>query len=309
MSVSLSLRQVDALTCALRNAALAARVQGVDVASLGNKEIYVVLQANVAGHAKRVCAPLQQIVDLWLGESSLPAERIDQDIALHFVQDALRTHGLPSPWELFDWQGLIGFASDDDVHVPKIRLRSDALDLYLDELPQSLHTPPTVWPNLPVDTRWVLDTTRLDGAALTSLGAGDVICVTRAQGTLFAGAAPLFSFYIQDDFLMIEETQDDYSDAEINEDQPDTHDSAALKLDALPVTVSFVLGKRTMTVAEIGSLYPGMTIPLDYVTPHVDVLAGGIVCARGELVRIGETLGVEISKITPALSGEPVSSP
>lgn len=54
-----------------------------------------------------------------------------------------------------------------------------------------------------------------------------------------------------------------------------------------------------MRVGDVSALQCGMIIPLEQPAPYVDVMAGSMRVARGELVRIGQDLGVEISEISP----------
>jgi len=212
---------------------------------------------------------------------------------------------LPSPGNLLQWQSVVAFVSEPAPAPAVVELRGEVFPVYLDKLPPALRAQPTLCPHLPVDIRWMLDTVVLQADVLAELAPGDVICVSPERGTLYAGPIPIFSFYLQDECLMLEDTKDQAAPDNANGGA----EARSLDLQALPVTVSFVLGKRTMSVADISSLYPGMTISLDHVSPRVDVMAGGAVLASGELVRIGETLGVEINTLAPAIGGEPVNSP
>lgn len=312
MKTDLALRQVDPAACALRNRVLAARAAHIDLASLKIGEPYVAFDVRWKDEPHRAFIALQQLLDLWLGEASLPAEQIESDIALRFVQECLAQQGLPSPDERMQWLNATGFAGHPDDMPPLIRLRSGPFDLFLDGLPATEDAIPVTVPELPIEAHWVLDTVPLTTADIAALTPGDVIVITAAYGCLRAGDRPLFCFHLLEDFLMLEETfaglgphSDDedtssldplYAPAETQDAGPP--DRAAAAIESLPVSVSLILGKRTMTVAEIGGLQAGMTIPLEDVSPYVTLMAGNVVLGQGELVRVGETLGVEISNMT-----------
>ncbi|RYF59501.1 MAG: YscQ/HrcQ family type III secretion apparatus protein [Comamonadaceae bacterium] len=309
MSHRLALREADPATCLLRNEVLKARVANSQVSHLDRKQSYVSMGAVCGDRQHRVFVALQPLIDFWLGDASVPAERIDRDIALHFMSEALLEQGLPSPSEAFQWHSVIGFATADDMAVPLVHMQGGPFELYLDHVPDIFHQPVAVSPDLPIDIRWVVGKVTLPCSALVDLGTGDVIRVPLAPGILHTGNTPLFSFVIQGDFLMIDELEPEHVGHPVDTDDTDIDATAPIALEALPVTVSFVLGRRTMPVADISSLQPGMTLSLDYVSAHVDVMAGGRVLARGELVRIGETLGVEIQQTMPPIGAEPADLP
>ncbi|KUM28947.1 hypothetical protein AU467_01475 [Mesorhizobium loti] len=69
-------------------------------------------------------------------------------------------------------------------------------------------------------------------------------------------------------------------------------------LDELPVALAFEIGRTAMPVGEVRQLAPGAIVPLADVTkPAVDILANGKRVGRGEIVRIGESLGVRIERM------------
>ncbi|TIS67787.1 MAG: YscQ/HrcQ family type III secretion apparatus protein [Mesorhizobium sp.] len=69
-------------------------------------------------------------------------------------------------------------------------------------------------------------------------------------------------------------------------------------LDELPVALAFELGRTAMPLGEIRQLAPGAIVPLANVTKEtVDIIANGKRVGRGEIVRIGESLGVRIARM------------
>jgi type III secretion protein Q len=69
-------------------------------------------------------------------------------------------------------------------------------------------------------------------------------------------------------------------------------------IDSLPINVTFELGRRDMSLAELRSLGPGYVFDLGKALEEpVDILANGRRIGRGEIVRIGETLGVRALRL------------
>ena len=72
---------------------------------------------------------------------------------------------------------------------------------------------------------------------------------------------------------------------------------------ALPITVE--LGRVSMSIRELLDTGPGSVIELDReATDPVDILAGGRIIARGEVVVIGRTLGVRVTELTRSIDKE-----
>ena len=65
---------------------------------------------------------------------------------------------------------------------------------------------------------------------------------------------------------------------------------------ALPVLVEFELGRLEMTLGELAGLQPGYVFPLPAFVEgaNVTIRANGRACGRGELVAVGDTLGVRL---------------
>ncbi|TGQ68250.1 MAG: YscQ/HrcQ family type III secretion apparatus protein [Mesorhizobium sp.] len=69
-------------------------------------------------------------------------------------------------------------------------------------------------------------------------------------------------------------------------------------LDELPVALAFEIGRTAMPLGEVRQLAPGAIVALTDVTQEtVDIIANGKRVGRGEIVRIGENLGVRIVRM------------
>lgn len=69
-------------------------------------------------------------------------------------------------------------------------------------------------------------------------------------------------------------------------------------LDDLPVTLVFEVSRIAMPLKEISGLTPGAVVKVaDMSSPGVDLVANGKRIGRGEIVRIGDGLGVQVTRI------------
>lgn len=69
-------------------------------------------------------------------------------------------------------------------------------------------------------------------------------------------------------------------------------------LRAVPLEVTARVGTTHLSVEQILALGEGAVVELDRAaTEPIDVLVGGAVVARGEIVAAGESFGVRISEI------------
>jgi len=66
----------------------------------------------------------------------------------------------------------------------------------------------------------------------------------------------------------------------------------------VPVKVSVEVGRARMTLAELIKLSPGSVVELDRDAHQpVDILVGGKLVARGEVVTIGDKYGVRVTNV------------
>ena len=69
-------------------------------------------------------------------------------------------------------------------------------------------------------------------------------------------------------------------------------------LDDIPVKLLFELGRIELSLAEIRQLAPGALVPLQRpLEDSVDILANGRRIGRGNLVQIGDSLGIRITRL------------
>jgi flagellar motor switch protein FliN len=72
-------------------------------------------------------------------------------------------------------------------------------------------------------------------------------------------------------------------------------------LRAVPLEVTARIGTAQLSVAQLLALGEGAVVELDRAaTEPIDVLVGGAVVARGEIVAVGESFGVRVTEIVNA---------
>lgn len=71
-------------------------------------------------------------------------------------------------------------------------------------------------------------------------------------------------------------------------------------LNSLPVSVVFEMGRLEMSVGEVRQLAPGVMLPLARPLEEIlDIVVNGKRIGRGSLVRIGDGLGVRVTRLQP----------
>lgn len=81
-------------------------------------------------------------------------------------------------------------------------------------------------------------------------------------------------------------------------DQQDGATPPLVDADALPIALSFEIGRHEMALGELRRLAPGRALSLGVPTDApVTVLANGRAIARGEIVAIGDALGVRLTEL------------
>ncbi|MGB9866954.1 MAG: flagellar motor switch phosphatase FliY [Bacillota bacterium] len=87
-----------------------------------------------------------------------------------------------------------------------------------------------------------------------------------------------------------------------SESEPEPQGLAVPAVREVPIVIGVRLGRVKMKLSELESVGQGGTILLDQMEGSaVDVICGGLVVARGELVVVGDSYGVRITQI---LNGE-----
>lgn len=88
------------------------------------------------------------------------------------------------------------------------------------------------------------------------------------------------------------------NDNEVNADTAEAGNDAGAQHPAhnLPVNLEFELGQVQMSLGELANLQPGyvFALPAQLEGANVTIRANGRVTGRGEMVAVGDTLGVRL---------------
>lgn len=165
---------------------------------------------------------------------------------------------------------------------------------------------PLPLPTLPVPVRVTLGSTTLPADDCASLAVGDTVLMDQvlvsAQGQVWLGCDAWGvqaqwtegCLTVASAFTQLGWTMSDTSPSAGGE-------SAPVAIDKLPVRVSFDLGERTMTLADLQALQPGQTLDLGQpLSTAVQVRANGTWIGMGELVEIDGRLGVTLTTLASA---------
>ncbi|MGL4728388.1 MAG: FliM/FliN family flagellar motor switch protein, partial [Bosea sp. (in: a-proteobacteria)] len=84
----------------------------------------------------------------------------------------------------------------------------------------------------------------------------------------------------------------------VNFNMAEADNIVASSLGDMKVRLVFEVGRAELSVAEIERLGPGHVFELSRASDgHVDVIAGGRVIGSGEIVKIGDDIGVRLKRI------------
>jgi type III secretion protein Q len=153
--------------------------------------------------------------------------------------------------------------------------------------------------DVPVPIRLDYGATDLSAADFRTLRLSDVLLVERFAGgdrqhlVLRAGDSSCWTAKVDGHQLLVEQPMHATTDAFSNA----LSDTGPL-VDALPVRVTFDLGEQAMSMQELSALGPGfiweLASPLDR---PVTVRANGKAICQGELVAIGDRIGVRLVEV------------
>jgi len=78
----------------------------------------------------------------------------------------------------------------------------------------------------------------------------------------------------------------------------ETSVTEALELDELPLRIVFEVGRLELSLGDVRQMAPGTVLPLSRPFDEaLDIMASGRRIGRGEIVRIGDSLGVRIIRL------------
>ncbi|MCX7760814.1 MAG: flagellar motor switch protein FliN [Hydrogenothermaceae bacterium] len=102
---------------------------------------------------------------------------------------------------------------------------------------------------------------------------------------------------------------EDQQDQKVEQETPTTVKEESVKVDPkisqklqlildIPVSITFEIGSRKMTIEEITKLSPSSIVELDkYIDQPIDIKVNGVLVAKGELYQVEDNFAVKITQI------------
>ena len=165
-----------------------------------------------------------------------------------------------------------------------------------------------------VALRLKVGATDLTAADVMTLSRGDVVFMTHryAQGSqhLLLQSDPnqsqRWQVGVQLDDLQLTLLEAPRLMTEAPESPTSSSPGESLSVDALPIRITFDVGDKVLTVAQLRDLTMGDTLRLDRpTTEYVTIRAQGVVIGRGHLVEIDNRLGVALDQLNAPQPGTP----
>jgi type III secretion protein Q len=147
---------------------------------------------------------------------------------------------------------------------------------------------------VPQALRIVLGNSELARLPYRQLAMGDVLIIAEQTRQLFMADLCIGQFTFVKEGLRMQLTP------------PDNLSPAAPGvLSALPVKLEFVLGELTLSLAALNAFIEGQVLPLESTAAsNVEVRVAGKCIAVGELVQLGDRLGVELREVGRGMGNE-----
>lgn len=192
--------------------------------------------------------------------------------------------------------------AQDGPALPLPRLDARECPLWLTDIAEECALPPetAVHPLLavPLPVAWLIGVSRLPAALAATLSDGDVLLITDTRHQLRCQGVTLGSFRHNEEMIM---TDEHYQ----NDSMPDAQfagmtetDPISSSLTDVPLKVEFLLQRRFLTIGELQHLYAGKILETDPdAEKRIEIRANGRLLARGELVRLEDRLGVELTEL------------
>jgi type III secretion protein Q len=158
------------------------------------------------------------------------------------------------------------------------------------------------WPQLPIAVHFEVGSSQLSVGEFAALEPDDLIFLERGpwleDGSVMIRLAANFGWRasVEGDVLTLQSLEMGMAEEELFEEGTAPLES----LDELPITLSFDLGRQTLPYKEIKMLQPGYTFELAKTQEKpVNLRANGRTIGKGELVQVGDYLGVRVIELYP----------
>ncbi len=160
-------------------------------------------------------------------------------------------------------------------------------------------TPTITADRVPLHLQYVLGYSPLSLAQLVDVATGDLLLIKQNFVHLAIGRRRLYrlSYHLNQEVIVEEQLEEYY--------QEYREEEVLLDWASLPVDLEFVLDGRTVTLAEVDGIKPGMALALNPESErNIKIYLNKKLFARGELVALENgALAVEVNHVNPTLVG------
>ena len=148
---------------------------------------------------------------------------------------------------------------------------------------------------LPIDYR--IGATQLPARRLAGLRVHDIVLFELVYGRAFFCEQALFHFNFSTEHIVVDDILSNIESQQVGVVE-ETYEG--VNVSTLSVSIDVVLCRMQQTLGELSDLQPGTTLPLPE-TAHrsVRLMVGRQCVATGEVVQIGDRLGVQIETVMP----------
>jgi type III secretion protein Q len=167
------------------------------------------------------------------------------------------------------------------------------------------HQEDPIWEDIPLSSRFEVGQTQISLRELRTLQVNDMLAVDRWYAVNQRLISKIRLVGYKDIHMVGEIDQDKIVVTEIKRNTMSQYERSGQEslsdvdnLDALEVTVTFDLGDISLPLKEVKKVQPGYTFTLDQPLEQsmVNVRANGGLIGTGQLVAVGEKLGIRIMK-------------
>lgn len=148
---------------------------------------------------------------------------------------------------------------------------------------------------LPITINFELGHSNIRLALLRQVEQGDVVLINHISSDAVIHSKVVGTYQKIEGNIMFTQYEETYEE----ESNVETENSSVLTArDSIPVQLTFILEQRTVTLAEVENMYRGDVIPYKVKQEkQVIISANGVHIAKGELIWLGENMGVEVTEL------------
>jgi len=154
-------------------------------------------------------------------------------------------------------------------------------------------------PALRVRLRLHLARLRMPLRRLRRLQRGDIVLLADVGPRVWCGTRALFDYTLHPETITVNTLESrDPMDVPPATAQEGAEAPALLDLASLPLTLDVSLGQLHLSLAELSTLQPGSVLPLPALAyQQLQLQHDGQTVASGELVQVGDRLGVQLTRV------------